>query len=280
MRHATRASTTSRTARLACATLAACVGTAPSAADDAFESWCFGGGAIADGSTTTWTVVVPPPVDPRTIESVRVRIEVAHPWTGDLAFILAHPSGAEVLLVDRPGVPSVGYPGPWGCGGRDIDAVFDGASTQPAESTCLFGVVPALQGPLRPTAPLSLLAGRAPQGVWSLRIVDAVAGDAGTLVAACIELETAPDCNANGVPDATDLENGTSVDANGDGVPDECSCLADLDHDGFVGGSDLAIVLGSWGDCADCGADLTGDDRVAGDDLAIVLSSWGACGPA
>ena len=117
-----------------------------------------------------------------------------------------------------------------------------------------------------------------PQGVWTLTASDAIGGDAGTLTLACIELVTAPDCNANGVDDAIDIAGGTSADGDGDGVPDECGCRADLDGDGIVGGSDLAALLGAWGGCASCPADLTGDGSVLADDLAIVLSSWGACG--
>ncbi len=53
---------------------------------------------------------------------------------------------------------------------------------------------------------------------------------------------------------------------------------ADLDGDGSVGASDLAILLGSWGPCpteGDCPADLDGDGVVDALDLAILLGSWG-----
>jgi len=56
-------------------------------------------------------------------------------------------------------------------------------------------------------------------------------------------------------------------------------CLGDLGGDGGVDGSDLAIVLGSWGPCARCTADLDGDGLVGGSDLAVVLGNWGACEP-
>lgn len=49
---------------------------------------------------------------------------------------------------------------------------------------------------------------------------------------------------------------------------------ADLDGDGSVDGSDLAIVLGSWGPCADCVADVNRDGTVDGTDLAFVLGGW------
>lgn len=87
-----------------------------------------------------------------------------------------------------------------------------------------------------------------------------------------------PDCNNNGKRDACDILDGTSLDVNGNGVPDECDpalCPADLDGDGSVGASDLAILLGSWG--IGGVADLDGSGTVGSPDLAILLGSWGAC---
>ncbi|MFZ9882448.1 MAG: hypothetical protein ACO3QC_13730, partial [Phycisphaerales bacterium] len=133
-------------------------------------------------------------------------------------------------------------------------------------------------GQLRPLGSLASFAGRSPTGTWTLTVRDAVAGDAGSLASACVEITTAPDCNLNGIPDATDIAGGTSTDANGDGVPDECSCSADLDGDGAVSGADLAALLARWGACAGCVQDLTGDGQVAADDLALLLSQWGPCG--
>ncbi|MFO0826536.1 MAG: hypothetical protein U0572_00155 [Phycisphaerales bacterium] len=55
---------------------------------------------------------------------------------------------------------------------------------------------------------------------------------------------------------------------------------SDLDFDGAVGASDLAILLGAWGDdpCDNaicCPADLNGDGKVNASDLAILLGDWG-----
>lgn len=52
---------------------------------------------------------------------------------------------------------------------------------------------------------------------------------------------------------------------------------SDLDGDGAVGGSDLAILLAAWGPCprgTACSADLTGDGKVNGGDLSILLAEW------
>jgi hypothetical protein len=52
------------------------------------------------------------------------------------------------------------------------------------------------------------------------------------------------------------------------------ACPADFDHDGMVGASDLAILLGAWGTPD---GDLDGDGTTTAADLALVLGAWGPC---
>jgi hypothetical protein len=58
------------------------------------------------------------------------------------------------------------------------------------------------------------------------------------------------------------------------------ACLADIAPvgalDGIVGGSDLAVLLSSWG-TGGLG-DLDGSGTVNGLDLSVMLSAWGPCG--
>ncbi len=85
------------------------------------------------------------------------------------------------------------------------------------------------------------------------------------------------DCDGNGVADACDIASGTLPDANGNGIPDGCeppTPIGDLDGDGGVGGSDLAILLGAWGSFGGA-ADLNGDGIVDAADLALLLGAWG-----
>lgn len=52
----------------------------------------------------------------------------------------------------------------------------------------------------------------------------------------------------------------------------------DLDADGSVGSSDLAILLAAWGACPAaglCPGDFDGDGSVGSSDLAILLAAWG-----
>jgi len=49
--------------------------------------------------------------------------------------------------------------------------------------------------------------------------------------------------------------------------------LGDLNGDGAVDASDLAVLLGAWG--ANGGpADLDGDGQVNASDLAVLLGAW------
>ncbi len=53
-------------------------------------------------------------------------------------------------------------------------------------------------------------------------------------------------------------------------------CQTDLDQDGMVGASDLAIVLSSW-DILGGSGDVNFDGVVNAEDLAAVLGTWGDC---
>lgn len=87
------------------------------------------------------------------------------------------------------------------------------------------------------------------------------------------------DCNANGIPDRCDLFAGTLTDANGDNVPDGCP-FGDLDDDGSIGLSDLALLLSSFGSCAGAASYLSAadfDGNACNDlqDLALLMSRFG-----
>ena len=73
---------------------------------------------------------------------------------------------------------------------------------------------------------------------------------------------------------ASDVENGLFIIH----VDPAAAPSPDLDDDGDVDAFDLALLLGSWGPCADCGdcpADLDGNCTVGAADLAILLGNWG-----
>lgn len=77
-------------------------------------------------------------------------------------------------------------------------------------------------------------------------------------------------------PDFIGEEN--SIDSESPDIDEDAPCTADLDGDGEVGHSDLALALGSYGRCRRCEADFNSDSVVDAVDLAYVLGQWGTCG--
>ncbi|MFO0829138.1 MAG: laminin B domain-containing protein [Phycisphaerales bacterium] len=61
-----------------------------------------------------------------------------------------------------------------------------------------------------------------------------------------------------------------------DSVTLQGPCIADLDGDGFVGATDLGILLGAWGEPGSI-ADFDGNNVVDAADLGILLGAWGPC---
>ena len=105
-----------------------------------------------------------------------------------------------------------------------------------------------------------------------------------------------PDCDGDGLPDSWEIQTGLARDCNVDDVPDNCEiaqdpskdkntngrldacefAFGDLNLDGVVNGSDLAVLLAFWGLSQSPVGDLDGDGTVGGADLAILLGNWGA----
>jgi hypothetical protein len=71
----------------------------------------------------------------------------------------------------------------------------------------------------------------------------------------------------------------TAADAYGMNVAPPAGCdanTADLNSDGVVGGADLGILLGKWGQAGS--GDLNSDGVIGGADLGILLGKWGTAG--
>lgn len=85
----------------------------------------------------------------------------------------------------------------------------------------------------------------------------------------------------NDIPTALAIDNGGGfstdeirVGTTWASVVPAATCPADLNDDGVVDGTDLAMVLGGWGTGT---PDLTADGTVNGTDLALLLGAWGEC---
>jgi len=83
------------------------------------------------------------------------------------------------------------------------------------------------------------------------------------------------DRDGDGFYDRDEIDAGSDP-ANPNSVPNQC--VADINHDGAVTGSDLAALLGAWGTLsASNPADFNHDLIVDGNDLTVMLSAWGNC---
>lgn len=115
----------------------------------------------------------------RTIEELKLNLNMNHSWVGDLIIALEHEeTGKSLVIMDRPGVPGT----IWGCNRDDIFAVLEDDALLPVEETCGSGL-PAIGGSLKPNNPLNLFNGQTSAGTWNLIIEDAYPlADGGSLV--------------------------------------------------------------------------------------------------
>jgi len=103
-------------------------------------------------------------------------------------------------------------------------------------------------------------------------------GVQGRLVGAMYVFPYLSDCDQNGTLDVCDIVDGTLHDDDGDGTPDECECIGDLDGDGDIDLTDLAILLAHYGMTSGAtyeDGDLDGDEDVDLTDLAALLAVYG-----
>jgi subtilisin-like proprotein convertase family protein len=110
------------------------------------------------------------------ITDLDVDLVIAHTWVGDLDAVLTSPSGTQVAIFDRPGVPATTF----GCSGNDVNATLDDEATDPVEDECGAGV-PTINGTFTPNNPLSAFDGESTLGTWTLTVSDYAGGDTGTV---------------------------------------------------------------------------------------------------
>jgi len=100
------------------------------------------------------------------IQRLSVTITVFHTYTSDLRISLVAPNGQEVLLALGEG----------GSGNNFIDTTFDDGAPQPISAAS-----PPFVGTFRPQESLAQFDGLAPNGRWTLRVVDVASLDGGVL---------------------------------------------------------------------------------------------------
>jgi len=105
------------------------------------------------------------------VSAVAPRLDVSHPWVGDLHIVLVAPAGGSTLVV-RPLALS------GGCSGDDIVASFqDGAPPFACSATSPANGV----DPVAPESALAGVASLAAPGTWSLQMTDFAPTNAGAL---------------------------------------------------------------------------------------------------
>lgn len=120
--------------------------------------------AIPGSGVIESTIFIP---DGRTISDVDVSLNVQHSYVGDLRMSLIGPTGQTVQLVNRRG----------GSGQNFTGTTFNSQSATPIT----VGAAP-FTGSFRPEQTLNAFNNTAAVGLWTLRIEDLRAGDAGTLL--------------------------------------------------------------------------------------------------
>ncbi|MBZ0222816.1 MAG: hypothetical protein IT467_00810 [Dokdonella sp.] len=109
-----------------------------------------------------------------TLSNLMVSFNATHGWVGDLKVTLSKANAISVLI-DRPGVPATAN----GCGGANIDAILDAASSRPVEDVCETSGV-AIAGIVAPNTPgFAPFIGLPLEGTWTLNVASVGNGGSG-----------------------------------------------------------------------------------------------------
>jgi subtilisin-like proprotein convertase family protein len=112
------------------------------------------------------------------VEHVRVTAGVTHTFIGDLHAYLTSPAGTTVALLERPGLGDFGSDLAWGG-----DATFDDDAPDAVQEIpfAAFAGDTLPAGAYAPDELLARFAGEDRAGTWTLRLVDVIRPDGGTL---------------------------------------------------------------------------------------------------
>ena len=103
-----------------------------------------------------------------TLSEVKVRVVINHARVGDLTVTLQSPAGTKVVLLDRPGLPTVSSAG---CLDPNMDVIFDDSAEIYLQTHCA-GSDPWFTGLAAPLESLSAFNGESSLGTWRLIVSD------------------------------------------------------------------------------------------------------------
>jgi subtilisin-like proprotein convertase family protein len=107
-----------------------------------------------------------------------------HTWVGDVVVTLTSPHGTTITLMNRPGEGMFTVSN----GNNFCNTVLDDAATNPIQGIDPVGA--PYTGLFKPANPLSILKGENPNGVWTLKVVDAAEFDTGSVRAFSLRFTT------------------------------------------------------------------------------------------
>lgn len=178
-----------------------------------------------------------------TVGSIELDLLMSHDWVGDLLIKLRSPDGTIITLLDRSGIPSIGFPGPFGCGGQDISCTFSDTASIPAESICSTTLTPVIAGPVIPSMPLNAFNSETASGTWTLLVSDHSQYDTGSVLQVCLSIATNSGCPADltgdGVLDFFDISAFLTAFGNQDPI-------ADFSNDGSFDFFDISAFLAAY----------------------------------
>jgi subtilisin family serine protease/subtilisin-like proprotein convertase family protein len=140
--------------------------------------------AIPDNNTTgisdTQTVAAT-----GALTGLRLSVDVTHTYVGDLTLTLTKGS-TSVVFLQRPGNPT--NTGSSGCNGDNVNVVVDDAATNTLETNCTADPNPAYTAgaSYKPNNPLAGFVATELSGDWTLKAVDSVGQDVGTINRWCL----------------------------------------------------------------------------------------------
>ncbi|MGB1448630.1 MAG: reprolysin-like metallopeptidase [Flavobacteriaceae bacterium] len=172
---------------------------------------------IKDATPTTAgiTELVVQIADDLPIIDIDVRVNIAHTYDEDLSFIVIHPDGREVILIQNQG----------GNGNNFEGTLFDNEAATPIQTGS-----PPFSGSFRPLGDLSTFYNSSAQGNWRFKVVDNATQDTGVINSVefivCLSGQLQPnddnDLYPNNVDNCPLITNQDQSDTDGDGQGDLC----------------------------------------------------------